>query len=123
VKNKDHPVYENWDSLVSRTHFDKAYATTMITFPWKGFYMPGGHILSHRDKCSFFSFTCATDLILGALALWPLDASAHFQLDRKDPLRHYMLDNVRWLERSDNMANKNPPLERILAHISSQRKT
>lgn len=35
-----------------------------------------------------------------------MDALARFQLDRKDPLRHYTLDNVRWLERPNNMANK-----------------
>jgi hypothetical protein len=106
IKNTSHPVHEKRDSLISRTHFDNAYATTRITFPWKGFYMPGGHVLSHRDKYAFFSFVYVTDLTLGALPLWPTDASAQFQLDRKDPLRHYTLNNVRWLERSDNMANK-----------------
>jgi hypothetical protein len=106
VKNKEHPVYEKWDSHISRTHFDEAYATTRVTFPWKGFYMPRGHVLSHRDKYAFFSFVYATDLALGALPLWPLDAFSDFQLDRKDPLRHYTLGNVCWLERLDNMDNK-----------------
>jgi hypothetical protein len=106
VKNKDHPVYEKWESLINRIHFNSSYATTRLTFPWKGFYLPGGRISSHRDKYAFFSFVYTTDLTLGALPPWPLDASSHYQLDRKDPLRHYTLDNVRWLERSDNMANK-----------------
>jgi hypothetical protein len=106
VKNTSHPAYEKWDSLISRTHFNPSYATTRVTFPWKGFYLPGGKVSNHRDKYAFFSFVYATDLNLGALPLWPLDAAAQFQLDRKDPLRHYTVDNVRWLERSDNMANK-----------------
>jgi hypothetical protein len=106
VKNTKHPAFKKWDSLISRTHFNKAYATTRVTFPWKGSYLPGGHVLNHRDKYGFFAFVYATDLTLGALPLWPLDASAQFQLDRKDPLRHYTLDNIRWLERSDNMASK-----------------
>lgn len=46
------------------------------------------------------------DLFLGALPLWPLDMSSQFQLDRKDPMRHYTIDNVRWLNKSDNVANK-----------------
>jgi hypothetical protein len=46
------------------------------------------------------------DLFLGALPLWPLDTSSNFQLDRKDPMRHYTLDNVRWLNKPDNVANK-----------------
>jgi hypothetical protein len=47
------------------------------------------------------------DLFLGALPLWPLDSSTRFQLDRKDPMRHcYSIDNVRWLSKSDNVANK-----------------
>jgi hypothetical protein len=77
-----------------------------LTFPWKGYYLPRGRIAKHGDKYAFFAFVYATDLTLGALPLWPLDASAQFQLDRKDPLRHYTLDNVGWLEWSDNMANK-----------------
>lgn len=106
IKNKSHPLFEKWDSLINRTHFNTAYSTTRLTFPWKGFYLPGGRISNHRDKYAFLAFTYAADLFLGALPLWPLDASAQFQLDRKDPLRHYTLDNVCWLERSDNMANK-----------------
>lgn len=106
VKNKDHLVYEKWELLINWIHFNSSYATTRLTFPWKGFYLPGGRISSHRDKYAFFSFVYTTDLTLGALPLWPLDASSHYQLDRKDPLRHYTVDNVRWLERSDNMANK-----------------
>lgn len=105
VKNKEHPAYEKWDALVSRVHFNTAYSTTRLTFAWKGFYLPNGRISNHRDKYAF-AFAYATDLFLGALPLWPLPSSAQFQLDRKDPLRHYTLDNVRWLERSDNMANK-----------------
>jgi hypothetical protein len=105
VKNKDHPVYEKWESLINRIHFNSSYATTCLTFPWKGFYLPEGRISSHRDKYAFFSFVHTTDLTLGALPLWPLDASSHYQLDRNDPLRHYTVDNVRWLEKSDNMAN------------------
>jgi hypothetical protein len=105
-KNKDHPAYEKWDALISRTHFDEAYATTRITFPWKGFYMPKGKISSLRDKYAFFAFVYSTDHILGALPLWPLQHSSQFQLDRRDPLRHYTIDNVRWLGRSDNMASK-----------------
>jgi hypothetical protein len=120
-KNKDHPAFEKWDSLISRTHFDKAYAKTRVTFPWKGFYLPGGHVLNHRDKYAFFAFAYATDLTLGALPLWPLDASAQFQLDKKDPLRHYTSDNVRRLERSDNIANK-PSLKRTQAHSLKVRK-
>jgi hypothetical protein len=103
IKNKEHPLFEKWDSLINRTHFNTAYSTTCLTFSWKGFYLPGGRISNHRD---IFAFSYAADLFLGALPLWPLNASSQFQLDRKDPLRHYTLDNVRWLERSDNMANK-----------------
>lgn len=105
-KNKDHPAYEKWDSLISRTHFDEAYATTRIAFPWKGYYMPKGKISNLRDKYAFFAFAYSTDLILGALPLWPLEYASQFQLDRRDPMRHYTLDNVRWLGRSDNMASK-----------------
>jgi hypothetical protein len=32
--------------------------------------------------------------------------SLNFQLDRKDPMRHYTKDNVRWLNKSYNIANK-----------------
>jgi hypothetical protein len=63
VKDKAHPAFDKWDSLIIRNHFDKSYATTRITFPWKGFNLPGGHVLSHRDKYAFFAFTSATDLI------------------------------------------------------------
>jgi hypothetical protein len=52
------------------------------------------------------------DLFLGALlvtlafgCLCTISTSK-FELDRMDPLQHHTLDNVRWLERSDNMANK-----------------
>jgi hypothetical protein len=93
VKNTHHPVHKKWDSLISRIHFDKAYATTRLTFPWKGFYLPGGRISNHRDKYAFFAFAYSMDLFLGSLPLWPLHASSQFQLDRKDPLRHYTIDN------------------------------
>jgi hypothetical protein len=106
MKNKAHPVYEKWDSLISRTHFDAAYATTRVTFPWKGFYLPKGKICNQRDKYALFAFAYSIDLFLGALSLWPTDYCTEFQLDRKDSMRHYTLDNVRWLSRSDNMANK-----------------
>lgn len=94
VKNTDHPAYDKWESLINRVHFDPAYATTRLTFGWKGFYLPKGKISSQRDKYAFFTFAYVTDLFLGALPLWPLDASSQFQLDRKDPLRHYTIDNV-----------------------------
>lgn len=106
IKNTDHPVYDKYDSLLKRIHFDTAYATTRLTFAWKGFYMPNGKVSSLRDKYAFFSFVYSTDLILGALPLWPHDMSSQYQLDRSDPMRHYTLDNVRWLDKSDNMANK-----------------
>lgn len=106
IKNTEHPAYDKWESLINRVHFDSAYATTRLTFGWKGFYLPKGKIASQRDKCAFFSFAYVTDLLLGALPLWPTDASSQFQLDRKDPLRHYTIDNVRWLSKPDNMANK-----------------
>jgi hypothetical protein len=123
VKNKAHPVFEKWDSLISRTHFSPAYASTRITFPWKGFYMPAGKISSHRDKYAFFAFVYATDLTLGALPLWPLDSASHYQLDRKDPLRHYTLDNVHWLEKSDAIWPTNLRLEKTKATWSNPQKT
>jgi hypothetical protein len=104
LKNTDHHAYEKWDSLLKRVFFDDSYLTTRITFPWKGFYMP--KITSQRDKYAFFSFVYTTDLFLGALPLWPLPMSSQFQLDRKDPMRHFTVDNVRWLSKSDNVANE-----------------
>lgn len=106
VKNTEHPLYDKWDSLISRTHHDPAYATTGISFSWKGLYMPKGKVSNTRDKYAFFAFVYSIDLFLGALPLWPTKFSSEFQLDRKDRLRHYTLDNVRWLSKSDNMANK-----------------
>jgi hypothetical protein len=88
LKNTTHPLYEKWDALPKRVHFDKEYSTTRLTFPWKGFYSPGG-LSSTRDKYAFFSFVYCMDLFLGELPLWPLDTSSNFQLDRKDPMRHY----------------------------------
>lgn len=106
LKNTQHPIFEKWDSLMKPVHFDVAYSTTRITFPWKGFYMPKGKISSTRDKYAFFAFVYSTDLFLGPLPLWPMEASSSFQLDRKDPMRHYTVDNTRWLSKSDNMASK-----------------
>jgi hypothetical protein len=106
LKNTSHPVYDKWDSLLKRSHSDPAYSTTRVAFSWKGFYMPKGKICSIRDKYAFFTFAYSTDLLLGALPLWPLDSSAQFQFDRKDPMRHYTIDNVRWLGKSDTVANK-----------------
>jgi hypothetical protein len=107
LKNTAHPFYEkSWDALLNRTHFDEAYSTTRNTFPLKGLDMPKGKVTSPRDKYAFFSFVYATDLFLGALPLWPLPMSARCQLDRKDPMRHYTVDNIRWLGKSDNIANK-----------------
>lgn len=106
IKNTNHPAYEKWNSLISRTHHDPAYATTRITFPWKGFYLPKGKVSNVRDKYAFFAFAYSLDLFLGALPLWLTKFSSEFQLDRKDPMRHYTLDNVRWLSKSDNMAHK-----------------
>lgn len=104
LKNTSHPAYEKWDSLVKRIHFDDSYLTTRVAFQWKGFYQP--KLTSQRDKYAFFSFVYATDLFLGALPLWPLPMSSQYQLDRKDPMRHYTIDNVRWLGKSNNVANK-----------------
>jgi hypothetical protein len=70
--------------------------------------MPKGKVSNVRDKYAFFAFVYSVDLFLGALPLWPTKFSSEYQLDRKDPLRHYTLDNVRWLSKSDNMANKPP---------------
>lgn len=106
LKNTCHPAYDKWDSLPKRIHSDPAYSTTRLTFAWKGFYMPKGKVCSTRDKYAFFAFAYSMDLFLGALPLWPLDTSAQFQLDRKDPMRHYTIDNVRWLSKCDNVANK-----------------
>jgi hypothetical protein len=106
LKNTEHPIYDKWDSLLRRTQFDDSYATTGVTFLWKGFYLPRGKVNSIKDKYAFFAFVYWTDLVLGALPLWSLPMSSHFQLDRKDPLRHYTLDNIRWLNKSDNVANK-----------------
>jgi hypothetical protein len=94
LKITAHPVYDKWDSLLRRTQFDEAYATTRVAFSWKGFYLPKGKVCSLRDKYSFFAFVYSTDLFLGSLPLWPLDMSSQFQLDRKDPMRHYTLDNI-----------------------------
>lgn len=44
-------------------------ATTRITFPWKGFYMPKGKVSNIRDKYDFFAFVYSIDLFLGALPL------------------------------------------------------
>lgn len=68
--------------------------------------MPHGRIVSQRDKYALFSFVYVTDLFLGALPLWPLPMCSEFQLDRKDPMRHYTINNIRWLNKSDNVANK-----------------
>jgi hypothetical protein len=105
LNNTTHPLYEKWDALQKRVHSDKEYSTTRLTFPWKGFYCPSA-LSSIRNKYAFFSFVYCMDLFLGALPLWPLDTSSNFQLDRKDPMRHYTLDNVRWLNKPDNVANK-----------------
>jgi hypothetical protein len=35
LKNTTHPLYEKWDALQKRVHFDKEYSTTRLTFPWK----------------------------------------------------------------------------------------
>jgi hypothetical protein len=78
LKNTEHPAYDKWDFLLRRTQFDDAYATTRVTFPWKGFYLPRGKVNSIRDKYAFFAFAYSTDLILGALPLWPLDMSSQF---------------------------------------------
>lgn len=104
LKNTAHPLYEKRDSLLERTQYDESYATTRVSFPWKGLYLP--KVSSLRDNYAFFAFVYSTDLILGALPLWPLQMSSQFQLDRKDPMRHYTLDNVRWLNKSDKVANK-----------------
>jgi hypothetical protein len=71
VKNTEHPLHDKWDSLISRTHHDPAYATTTITFSWKGFYMPKGKVSNVRDGYAFFAFVYSIDLFLGALPLWP----------------------------------------------------
>jgi hypothetical protein len=104
LKNTAHPAYEKRDSLLKRVFFDDNYHTTRICFPWKGFYLP--KVTSHRHKYAFFSFVCTMDLFFGAFPLWPLPMASQFQLDRKDPMRHYTLDNVRWLSKSDDVANK-----------------
>jgi hypothetical protein len=33
LKNKEHPLFEKWESLINRVHFDDSYATTRLTFP------------------------------------------------------------------------------------------
>lgn len=64
VKNRNHPqaVYEKWESLNNRFCFNASYASTRLTFPWKGFYLLGGKVSSHRDKYAFFPFVYAIDL-------------------------------------------------------------
>lgn len=120
-RNKSHPAFPKWDSLINRVHFSPEYSTTRLTFPWKGFYLPTGKICSTRDKYAFFAFVYTTDLFLGALPLWPMDSAQDFQLDRKDPLRHYTLDNVRWLNKSDNMAHKPSRGEKALSDFTSKK--
>jgi hypothetical protein len=109
LKNTAHPLYEKWNALQKRVHFDQEYSTTRLTIPWKGFYSPGG-LSSTRDKYVFFYFVYCMDLFLGALPLWPLNTSSNIQLDRRDSIRHYTLDNVRWLNKPDNVATS-PPRE------------
>lgn len=61
---------------------------------------------NQRDKYAFFAFAYSIDLFLGALPLWPTKFASEYQSDKKKPMRHYTLDNVRWLSKSDQMANK-----------------
>jgi hypothetical protein len=63
---------------------------------------------SAPDKYAWFSFAYTCDLLLGPLPLFPTEAHRQFQLDRIDTIRHYTIDNVRWLSKSDNIANKPP---------------
>lgn len=109
VKNSKHPLFDKWYNLVSRC-FDKseAYSTTRLTFPWRGFCWLGSRVFSTRDKYAWFSFAYTCDLLLGPLPLFPREAHKQFQLDRIDTTRHYTIDNVGWLSKSDNIANKPP---------------
>jgi hypothetical protein len=109
IKNSRQPLYDKWYDLVSRC-FDKngSYSTTRLTFSWRGFCLPGSRVFSTRDKYAWFSFAYTCDLLLGPLPLFPTEAHRQFQLDRIDTTRHYTVDNVRWLSKSDNIANKPP---------------
>jgi hypothetical protein len=40
IKNKDYPVYEKWDALISRIHFSPAYATTRLNLSLEGLLPP-----------------------------------------------------------------------------------
>jgi hypothetical protein len=109
IKNSRHPLYDKWYDLVSRC-FDKneSYSTTRLTFSWRGFCLLGSWVFSTRDKYAWFSFAYTCNLLLGPLPLFPTEAHRQFQLDRIDTTRHYTVDNVRWLSKSDNIANKPP---------------
>jgi hypothetical protein len=70
-------------------------------------------VFSTRDKYACFSFVYACDLLLDPLPLFPKEAHRQFQLDRIGTSRHYTIDNIRWLSKSDNIANKPPGKTRL----------
>jgi hypothetical protein len=53
------------------------------------------------------SFGICLDLFLGPLSGYP-DVSTYtlYQLDRVDSNRHYTIDNVRWIDKANNIVNQ-----------------
>jgi hypothetical protein len=108
VANTKHPLHEKWTYLLQRLFAaGQGYDTTRVTFSWKGFYLPG--LTSGKDKYAWCSFVYMVDLFLGPTHGYPNeDIYPLYQIDRVDSSRHYTLDNIRWLDKADNIANKLP---------------
>jgi hypothetical protein len=106
VINRDHPLYDKWLYLLSRIFSaESGYCTTQLTFPWRGFYLPSK--TNGKDKYAWCSFVMCMDLFLGPIPGYPnIDTYSLYQLDRVDFNRHYTIDNVKWMDKANNIANK-----------------
>jgi hypothetical protein len=121
VINRDHPLYDKWLNLLSRIFSaESGYCTTRLMFPWRGFYLPNK--TNGNDKYAWCSFVMCMDLFLGPIPGYPdIDTYSLYQLDRVNSNRHYTIDNVRWMDKANNIANKPAGVDDG-SHTQKQRK-
>jgi len=104
--NIEHPMRNNFISMLQRIHHSEGYACDIACDPaFLGLYSPSLFDEHAFDPFSFFSYSYVLPLFHGFKPGYT-DCHSPWCIDRTNTFLHYTLCNIRWLSLEDNTANR-----------------
>ena len=124
IFNMDHPLLGCWSSLLDRIQKNgTTHSMTRADPAFLGLYDRSINNKA-RDKYSWFTFVYAIDKYLGIRPMFDEHTRTDrlYDIDRANTNFHYIISNMRWLDRPNNSANiirSKPHLQRLYNRLSS----